>query len=127
MFQLLNIEIIDIHIKIAQINKLIDKITKDLDNSVGIDIVSLFIDYYTTKFSFAMIKFSTKLEKKLDSLYSIKYNKAIEKDRYREDDTSNTIGVNLPNNNTQVIDLCTVSKWCVKSQGYNSQRMSLIY
>ena len=85
------------------------------------------MDYYTTKLSFAMIKVPTKLEKKLDSLHSIKYSKAIEKDRYREDDTSNTIGVNLPNNSTQVIDLCIVSKWCVKSQGYNSQRMLLIY
>ena len=108
--QLFHTEITDLPIKTAQVNKLIDKISKDLENFVGKDIFSWFMYYYTTKLTFVLIKVSTKLEKKLDVMYFRKYKKVIDKDRYRDEDTSNTSGVNLPNNNTQFVDPSTASK-----------------
>ena len=48
-FQLLNIEIRDLHTRIFHINRNIQKITVTLENIVGKGIMSLYLDYYTTK------------------------------------------------------------------------------
>ena len=61
MFQLLNIEIRDLHTRIFHRKKDIQKIIIILENTVEKRIISLFMDYYTTKLKFII---STELNQK---------------------------------------------------------------
>ena len=79
-FHLLNIEIRDLHTRMFHINRNIQKITVTLENIVGKGIMSLFLDYYTTKLQFIIKLLQKKLDKKLDIIFFKKYNERIDKD-----------------------------------------------
>ena len=64
-FQLLNIEIRDLHTRIFHINRNIQKITVTLENIVGKGIISLFLDYYyMTKLQFIINPLQKKIREK---------------------------------------------------------------
>ena len=116
-FQLLNIEIRDLHTRIFHINRNIQKITVTLENIVGKGIMSLFLDYYTTKLQFIIKPLQKKLEKKLDIIFFKKYNERIDKDRYIDLESKNTGRANPLNQNTQGVEPYIAENkyeyWCV--------------
>ena len=110
--KLLNIEIADLHIWRSQINKQIEVKTKLLSQIVDNDILQFFIEYYKTKLEFIIVPLKSKLKNKFHSIYSKKYNKPLDIDRYNDE---NFVKVNAHHNNTQVIEPSnnTCDKWCV--------------
>ena len=96
MIQVLNIEIIDLHTKIAWLNRKIIKMKKSLETSVEKNTIELFADFYATKLNFIIVKVKEKLQLKLETMYFRKYKNEIAKDRYKEDVSE----VNLRDNNT---------------------------
>ena len=69
MSKLLNIEIMDLHTRLLHIEKDIKKIKNTLENTVKKSMISLFLDYYTTKLTFIVNSLCKKLEKKLNNIY----------------------------------------------------------
>ena len=118
--QLLNIEIRDLHARIFHTKRNIQKTISNVENIVGINIMSLFLEYYMTKLKFIISPLRNNLEKKLDKIFFKKYNEWIDKDRYFDLERNNT-SVNELNHNTQVFEPFITEnkyeKWCVNVSG----------
>ena len=67
--QLLNIEIRDLHARIFHKKRNIQKTISNVENIVGINIMSLFLEYYMTKLKFIISPLRNNLEKKLDKIF----------------------------------------------------------
>ena len=63
MFQMLNIEIIDIYSQISKTGKALNKIVVDIEKIVWNDMITMFIRYYNSKLTFIMDKVKRKFEK----------------------------------------------------------------
>ena len=83
MFRLLNTEITYLHTKIIYQKKQVKKACVLLEKTVGVELTTLFINYYNTKLNFITGKIKDKLENKLNRIYFEKYKHVLEKDRYR--------------------------------------------